>query len=196
MRKRHERRLTEDDLEVWRAAARTMRPLKPEPAPDLSHPPPPAPPPPEPAPPLAPFRVGERSPAPRSAHGLVPALPERLAADALRMDARTHARMVRGKLRPERKLDLHGMTLAQAHPALIRFVLTAHAEGVRLAIVVTGKGRERADDGPIPAPRGLLRHQVPAWLTAPPLRAVVLQVAQAHVRHGGGGALYVYLRRS
>jgi DNA-nicking Smr family endonuclease len=112
------------------------------------------------------------------------------------MDSRTFTRMKRGKVKPQRKLDLHGMTLAQAHPALIRFIHAAHVDGLRLVIVVTGKGRERAADlDPIPQPRGLLRHHVPGWLHAPPLRQLVLQVTDAHVRHGGSGAYYVYLSR-
>ena len=43
---------------------------------------------------------------------------------------------------------------------------------------------------------GVLRHQVPQWLSMPPLSALVLQITQAHVSHGGGGAYYVYLRRN
>ncbi|MFG6543173.1 Smr/MutS family protein, partial [Sulfitobacter sp. M22298] len=52
------------------------------------------------------------------------------------------------------------------------------------------------DGGPIPVRDGVLRHQVPQWLSMPPLSSLVLQVAQAHVSHGGGGAYYVYLRRN
>lgn len=114
----------------------------------------------------------------------------------LRMDKKAFGRLKRGKLRPERKLDLHGMTLAQAHPELIRFIRSAHADGCRLVIVVTGKGRSGRDEGgPIPTPRGVLRQQVPGWLHAPALRPFILQVTDAHVRHGGTGAYYVYLAR-
>jgi DNA-nicking Smr family endonuclease len=45
------------------------------------------------------------------------------------MDAKTHGKMTRGKLQPEARIDLHGMTLAEAHPELIRFILNAHAAG-------------------------------------------------------------------
>ena len=77
----------------------------------------------------------------------------------------------------------------------MRFVLSAHAEGVRLVIVVTGKGRTRRDDGDFSSQPGVLRRQVPHWLGTQPLRSVVLQVTDAHARHGGSGAYYVYLRR-
>jgi DNA-nicking Smr family endonuclease len=104
--------------------------------------------------------------------------------------------MIRGKLKPEARIDLHGMTLADAHPALIRFVTDAWDRGLRLVLVITGKGsRAPEDEGPIPARRGVLRQQVPGWLAAPPLATFVLEVREAHQRHGGGGAFYVYLRR-
>jgi DNA-nicking Smr family endonuclease len=112
------------------------------------------------------------------------------------MDRKAFGRMIRGKLKPEARIDLHGMTVAEAHGALIRTILRAHGDGMRLVLVVTGKGRDRDEGGPIPAPRGVLRHQVPQWLHQPPLVSAVLQVVEAHQRHGGGGAYYVYLRRN
>ncbi len=87
------------------------------------------------------------------------------------------------------------MTLDQAHPALTGFVMKAHAEGKRLVLVITGKGKERDELTSMPTRRGVLRHNVPAWLRTPPLSSVVIQVDTAHQRHGGIGAYYVYLRR-
>lgn len=126
--------------------------------------------------------------------GVKPTSPVR-SATAVQMDKKTFGRMKRGKLVPEARIDLHGMTLDRAHPALIRFILSSQASGVRLALVITGKGKLKPDSGPIPARGGVLRHQVPQWLTMAPLSHVVLQVTQAHQSHGGGGAFYVYLRR-
>ena len=120
---------------------------------------------------------------------------QRLSQSPLRMDHKTHKRMTQGKLRPEARLDLHGMTMDQAHPALMRFILRAHENGKRMVLVITGKGKSRDEGGPIPVRRGVLRHNVPQWLSTPPLAAVVLQVTEAHLKHGGGGAYYVYLRR-
>jgi DNA-nicking Smr family endonuclease len=111
------------------------------------------------------------------------------------MDRKAFGQMKRGKLRPEAKIDLHGMTLDRAHPALTRFILSAQAQGKRLVLVVTGKGKERDDGGPIPVRFGVLRHQVPQWLSMPPLSSAILQITESHVRHGGGGAYYVYLRK-
>jgi DNA-nicking Smr family endonuclease len=111
------------------------------------------------------------------------------------MDRRTFQRIKRGKSKPDARIDLHGMTVAVAHPALTSFVLKSHAAGHRLLLVITGKGRGGEDDDPVPVRRGILRQQVPHWLTIPPLASVVLQVEPAHDRHGGSGAFYVYLRR-
>jgi DNA-nicking Smr family endonuclease len=187
--------LRPEEEELWQAVARTAQPLagRQPGGPQIFRRkicPPPQPvaePAPEP-PPLPGFRIGERAPPPAP-----PATP---APAPLAMDARTHARMRRGKLAPEARIDLHGLTLAEAHPELIRFILNAQSGGLRLVLVITGKGSRRVEDhGPIPQRAGALRHQVPLWLRMPPLGPAVLQVTEAHLRHGGSGACYVYLRR-
>ncbi|MEQ6202948.1 Smr/MutS family protein [Sulfitobacter sp. HNIBRBA2951] len=129
------------------------------------------------------------------AHNLAPAIHDQIRQAPVQMDQKSFTKLKRGKLRPEGKLDLHGMTLDRAHPALTGFVMSAHASGKRLILVVTGKGKQRDEGGPIPVRHGVLRHQVPQWLQMQPMKSVVLQVAQAHISHGGGGAYYVYLRR-
>lgn len=141
------------------------------------------------------FRIGDR--AGHTAHPAQPAhdLSARLAHAPVRMDHAAHRRMVRGKLKPEARIDLHGMTLGQAHPVLIRFIIDAYDDGKRLVLVITGKGKDRDEGDPIPIRRGVLRHQVPGWLHAPPLGAMVLDIREAHQRHGGGGAYYVYLKK-
>jgi DNA-nicking Smr family endonuclease len=192
------RGLSPEEAALWGRVADTARPLKParkKPAPKLALPavvPSPA----RPAFELPTFRIGETAAAPARRHVIQPGISEHLGAQPVRMDKKAFARMTRGKSKPEAKLDLHGMTLAEAHPALIRFVLRARGAGLRLILVVTGKGRDTDSPGPIPAPRGILRHQVPLWLAQPPLGGTVLQITEAHQRHGGTGAYYVYLRRS
>lgn len=151
---------------------------------------------PHPRPDLPDFHIGAaaRGPAPR--HDLAPTLADSLNRQPVQMDRKTHREMTRGKLEPEAKIDLHGRTLAQAHPELIRFILNAQGRGCRLVLVITGKGKRGRDEGPIPQRLGVLRHQVPHWLRLPPLAAAVLQVSEAHLKHGGSGAYYVYLRRT
>jgi DNA-nicking Smr family endonuclease len=193
------RPLQPEELDLWQQVARSATPLDPAraapqstahegtpPAPDRQERPA--------APPLAPFRLGEKVRA-VARHDLAPPLSDRLAAAPLRMDAKAFARMSRGRLAPEARLDLHGMTLAEARPELLRFILKALAEGRRLVLVITGKGRSGRDHGPLPQRTGALRQEVPDWLRQEPLGPAVLQIAQAHPRHGGTGAYYVYLRR-
>jgi DNA-nicking Smr family endonuclease len=111
------------------------------------------------------------------------------------MDRRRFERLRRGRIEPEARLDLHGMNSARAHAELVDFLVAAHADGLRLVLVITGKGREGDEDAHAPHRRGVLRHSLPHWLAAPPLASRVLQAAPAHHRHGGSGAFYVYLRR-
>ncbi|MFD0982234.1 Smr/MutS family protein [Tropicimonas aquimaris] len=199
--KRPPRRLSEDDIAIWRNVARSATPMHPRAkavTPEGARPEPAQPEPLPRSPAIPEFRIGEAARYDHSkGHNLTPTLSARLAAEPLRMDHKTFNRMKRGKLRPERKIDLHGMTLARAHPALSRFIISAQADGCRLVLVVTGKGntQRREDDGPIPTPRGILRTQVPQWLRMAPLGALVLHVSQAHASHGGSGAYYVYLSR-
>ncbi len=143
---------------------------------------------------LRPFNMGEAADHSGS-NDLIPGLGERMRQAPIHMDSKSYGRMKRGKLVPEGRIDLHGMTIGQAHPVLTSFILRAHAADKRLVLVITGKGKQRPDNGPIPTRHGILRHQVPQWLGLAPLNQVVLQVTPAHVKHGGEGAYYVYLRR-
>jgi DNA-nicking Smr family endonuclease len=189
------RRLSSEEEELWNSVARSARALHPaQPRPPEADPPKAPEPLHPPRPRLSPFALGEKVRLPER-RDLAPSPAERLGQAALQMDAKTHGKMTRGKLQPEARIDLHGMTLAEAHPELIGFILNAHAQGLRLVLVITGKGKRRDDAGPIPQRIGALRHQVPNWLHLPPLGPAVLQVTEAHLRHGGSGAYYVYLRR-
>lgn len=193
------RKLTPDERELWGRVAQTTTPFHPpRAAPAFDAPPQPLQPHRKPLPArpdVTDFRIGSQAPGYAFRHDLAPSLADRLAHQPLRMDHKTHRQMTRGKLDPEARIDLHGMTLAQAHGALTAFVVASQLRGRRLVLVITGKGRPGADDGPIPQRQGVLRHQVPVWLGQPPMGAMVLNITPAHLRHGGSGAYYVYLRR-
>lgn len=198
---RKRRDLTPDEAELWGRVKRTAAPLHPErrdqavaPAPETKAATAPAPPRAQAAD-LSKLSLGGRSATPAPTHRVQPPLSERLSRQAVRMDNKSYGRMRRGKLPVEGRIDLHGLTLAEAQPRLISFVLASHAAGRRLVLVITGKGRDQDTGDPIPLRRGILRHQVPQWLGSGQLRACVLQVSEAHRRHGGSGAFYVYLRR-
>jgi DNA-nicking Smr family endonuclease len=191
------RKLTEDEIALWRKVATQAERLHPE-LPTSVHPvtlPKPKPTK-TPKPRLDAFELGMKASAKPTGHNFKPSVTEGLRASPVQMDVKAFGRMKRGKLKPEGKIDLHGLRMDSAHPALVRFVLTAQAQGKRLVLVITGKGKDRDEPGPIPTPRGVLRNQVPQWLSLPPLAQAVLQVSPAHISHGGDGAYYVYLRRS
>lgn len=142
------------------------------------------------------FKLGEKATSKVAKHNLTPSLDQQFAKASVAMDKKAFTKLKQGKLNPEGRLDLHGMTLDQAHPRLNRFILDAHAQGKRLVLVITGKGKSRDEGGPIPTRLGVLRHQVPQWFQQHPLKPLILQVAQASQKHGGSGAYYVYLRRT
>jgi len=109
----------------------------------------------------------------------------------------TQDRLRKGLVEPDAHIDLHGMTQAVAHRTLISWLSAAHRRGHRLVVVVTGKGNPRNDENAswMSSPHGVLKQMVPRWLNEPELAALIAHVRPAHVKHGGDGALYVYLRK-
>ncbi len=108
-------------------------------------------------------------------------------------DRRLRQRVARGQAEIEARLDLHGMTQKQAHAALLQFLNRAQARNATIALVVTGKGAGGLTG--TTTERGVLRRQVPLWLSLPEFRRFIVSFEQAHGTHGGEGALYLRLRR-
>lgn len=104
------------------------------------------------------------------------------------VDRRTAERLKRGRLNIDARLDLHGLTQAEAHRALNAFIAASFEAGRRCLLVITGKGHRREDGG-------VLRGKVPLWLNQSPNRGRVLAFDYAQQRDGGTGALYIMLRR-
>lgn len=130
--------------------------------------------------------------------------PQRHTRRTIGIDGNTAERLRRGQLEPQARLDLHGMSERDAHRALVTFVRAARARKLRLLLVVTGKGaggqrkkeNEAAFDlGLDMQARGILRTLTPRWLREPGLAETIADVREAHRRHGGSGAVYVYLRK-
>src|SRR5208282_4192762 len=98
------------------------------------------------------------------------------------LDGRTAERLRRGRLEPQSRLDLHGMTEAAAHRALLRFVRGAHAKGMRFVLVVTGKGMTSpAEDAAFDLEldrrsRGVLKTMTPRWLKEPELAPFIADI--------------------
>jgi DNA-nicking Smr family endonuclease len=115
------------------------------------------------------------------------------------IDAKTRRKIVRGAVPLEERIDLHGLTQADAYRALRGFIAGARARGVKMVLVITGKGRSFQQSEHhvfTPEERGVLRRLVPQWLSLPDMRDYVIGFEEAHVAHGGAGAIYVRLRKA
>ena len=179
------RRLTEEEERLWAVVARSITPLragkrvpKGVSAASLSKPSPQA------ARPVK--KAADHPPAAVPYHPKPPA-------SAIAIARREKQQLARGKTEIGGRIDLHGMTQARAHDALLHFLRRYQAEGAKFVLVITGKGSAGAVAR---GERGVLRRQVPLWLGLPEFRACVLGFDVAHVGHGGDGALYVRLRRA
>lgn len=105
-------------------------------------------------------------------------------------DPKADRRAGKGLIPIERTLDLHGLTEAAAHARISRFILGAHSDGLRLVLVITGKGAARGGEG-----RGVLRRRFIDWVEMEPLRSAIARAAPAKPKDGGEGAFYIFLKR-
>jgi DNA-nicking Smr family endonuclease len=94
-------------------------------------------------------------------------------------------RIRRGQNEIEARLDLHGHTQDTAHREVVDFILRQAGLGARCVLVITGKGRLGT---------GVLRARLFDWIADPDLRPFIAGYATAHPRHGGSGAVYLFLR--
>jgi len=112
------------------------------------------------------------------------------------VDGNTLRKLQRGEIDIDGKIDLHGMNQGQARQALISYILGAYHAGKRCILVVTGKGNTgRTSEDWMTRTPGVLKQKTPVWLFESELSGIVLKTVPARQRHGGDGALYVYLRR-
>ncbi|WP_407167714.1 Smr/MutS family protein [Bradyrhizobium sp. ORS 111] len=180
---RRKRALSEEERALWESVAKQVKPLRKRPvtakapavaADPSAHHVPAKPVPVKPAP-------AKAAPAPRP--HLPPLAP---------IGRRERAKLSRGKQEIDARLDLHGMTQMRAHRVLFAFLQRAHSDGLTFVLVITGKGKVGGPD----SERGVLRRQVPEWLSLPEFRSLVVGFEEAHIGHGGEGALYVRVRRA
>lgn len=189
--------LSQDDKEVWAKVAKTTEPLR-ESSPIFE--------PekfrlPQPTKPTKPYvkpltRIGKKTSEAKVTVKIAIDPMKALDRSSNTMDRKSYDRLRKGKIRPDAKIDLHGMTVAEAHSKLNGFIHRSYAAHKRLVLVITGKGKRDNDEHSIMPDRiGKLRHSVPHWLNMPNLKPMILEITPAHQKHGGGGAYYVYLRR-
>jgi DNA-nicking Smr family endonuclease len=180
---RRKRALSEEERALWESVAKQTKPLRKKPRaakpPDAL----PGAEPPVTAKPTA-------SPQPLSSARISRA-PKPAAPPLAPLGRRERSQLSRGRKQIDARLDLHGMTQPRAHRALSGFLQRAHSEGLTFVLVITGKGKTTGPE----SERGVLRRQVPQWLNLPEFRALVVGFEEAHIGHGGEGALYVRIRR-
>ena len=171
---------------MWESVAKQTKPLRKQsraakpPAPPIEAKPAPA----------KPAAVPKLPPGARSAKATRPDQPPP-APPLAPLGRRERSQLSRGKKDIDARLDLHGMTLTRAHHALFAFLQRANSDRLTFVLVITGKGRVTGPE----SGRGVLRRQVPQWLSLPEFRSLVVGFEEAHIGHGGEGALYVRVRR-
>jgi DNA-nicking Smr family endonuclease len=176
------RSLSPDEAALWARVASTIRPLsrdrimtpasKPVPAPDRP----------------APQQVSRPRP---SSNGRAPVAPAHARAPGTTLDGSWDRRLSSGSVQPDRIVDLHGKSLDGAWRAIDRALDDAVREGERVLLLITGHQRS----GEPPVRRGAIRAAVHDWLAASRHARDIAAVRAAHQRHGGGGSLYIILRR-
>ena len=177
---RRKRALSEEERALWESVAKQVKPLRKHRAAKAQ------------ASPQAETQAVAKpavppKPIPRQSRARAPKSPPPLAP----LGRRERSKLSRGKQEIDARLDLHGMTQTRAHRVLFSFLQRAHSDGCTFVLVITGKGKAGSD-----GERGVLRRQVPQWLSLPEFRALVVGFEEAHIGHGGEGALYVRVRRS
>ena len=119
-------------------------------------------------------------------------------------DRKRSRRIASGRIEIQARLDLHGARQSEAYSRFRAFLVDSAAQGMSTVLVVTGKGgprsnnagRHELDGYGVAAPeRGVLRRSVPLWLEEPELRLLVASYTAADIKHGGGGAIYIHLRK-
>lgn len=107
------------------------------------------------------------------------------------LDGSWDRKLAAGRAEPDRVLDLHGLNLDRAWSAIDLALEQAIARGDRVLLLITGHHRP----GKPPVERGKIRAAVHDWLAASRHAHSIAAVRGAHRRHGGGGSLYIILKR-
>jgi len=175
------RQLSDEERALWSGFTRSIMPLRPAKATKTAKT-------------AKPPAAGQKAAAPPRGEPRAPPPPPAKSPPLAVLERRLKQRVARGRDAIDTRIDLHGMTQSQAHDALHRFLRQAQANGAKIALVVTGKGTRTAARGGS-SEGGVLKRQVPMWLALPEFRPFIVGFDQAHVSHGGEGALYVRLRR-
>ena len=185
---RRKRVLSDEEHALWETVAKQIKPLRKKPRPAKAVP--------ETVAPVAAAKAKHAEPSPpakmvRVTKPAAPPAPPPLAP----IGRRERSQLSRGRKDIDARLDLHGMTQVRAHRVLQDFLYRACADGLTFVLVITGKGKTGKGKTGAESERGVLRRAVPQWLALPEFRTMVVGFEEAHIGHGGEGALYVRIRR-
>lgn len=188
------RKLGAEEQALWKRVAATVTPIakRPAKAPEQLAAPPPR----------AAAASGSKAP-----KGRIPPLPTPSAPPPPRrtplarasLDGHWDRRLRKGLVRPDLSIDLHGHSLASAHALLEASLARAVARGARVLLVVAGRVRPGPHHAPVHGearPRGAIRAALSDWLASSAAADAILATRPAAPAHGGGGAVYVVLRRA
>lgn len=187
------RRLAPDETALWKKVAATVEPIAKRPAPLEPQAPPTIKP-----PKASPRSVAATTTATSRATASLP--PPRRTWATSTLDGHWDRRLRKGLVRPDMSIDLHGHSLVSAQALLDDAIGRALLRGARVLLVVAGRLRPGADRLPLmhgdPRPRGAIRASLPDWLSVSAHADQIVALRPAHISHGGGGAVYVILRRA
>lgn len=171
------RSLNPEEAELWARVTATIRPLSRKPAPEPEAEPEPQPKAEPRRPVVKPARKAP-TPPPRPRPGTT-------------LDGTWDRKLESGSVSPDRIVDLHGHNLDRAWSAIDSALERAIEGRERVVLLITGHSRP----GDPPVQRGRIRAAVHDWLAASRHAPKIAAVRPAHGRHGGGGSLYIVLRR-
>ena len=89
------------------------------------------------------------------------------------------------------KIDLHGLTVDQAHQKLIEYFSINYKKKNLFHIVVTGLGNKTNGEEFF---TGKIRRQFPFWLDTEKFRFMIKSYSPCKIQHGGLGAFYIKLK--
>lgn len=101
------------------------------------------------------------------------------------LDVNGDKRTRRGQVDIDARIDLHDLYQMPARAALVTAIIRASNRNDKCVLVITGKGKRG---------EGVLKRNFPEWISQEPIRPLVATYAPAHIKHGGGGAWYVFLK--
>ncbi len=98
-----------------------------------------------------------------------------------------------------RLLDLHGKGLDEANRIIKNFIKQSYQDKIRKLTIITGKGlhSNNEKDPYVSKNLGILKYSIPEFLkNNSELMKIILEIKEAHIKDGGSGAFYIFLKKN